>query len=648
MCDTVPDCQLEEDERYCTALTTTDYIAVDSEGDPLPQHEGILLFRDQRGIWKPICVTALPASLASKICRYMGFNPDSFRLVSSDSFQIGPVVPEARSEGNCQHVRVSCEEERCGVRPLYRNLPSSQSVPAGGPGSWPWQATFFLEGELKCGGSVVDRSFIMTELDCAKLLVAGGSSRFITVLVGQDRKTEVGLGPHSQLSRVVRLQVTAGSTVVLAQLETPLTFTEHVNKLCLATYDSSFTSCFISGSDASSYTRTVSTSVRWCEDQLCLNPDLEEKEEEDVLWSGVLVCESPAPSSLFQAVAVFSRPTTAAPLMTDLAGLLALLNTAGPAPDITDQCRGFRWEHSALSEGNFYCFFFLMGLLDDWSCLGAGWEPASVRTECVTDSGTAWRGRRSSTAVTSRPPPCPCVPASPRTRTTVSVLPPAGGVTTTSVWARLTGATESLSAGTLLTSRPSAPPVSAGSPSLSLTASVTESRTVRTLLTSSLRPVAVLKAAGGVTTRASTARLTRRTEVGLGCFFTARFIFFRFCLLTCRINRSHLIVVIAAGLCIDESEVCDGYNDCPSGADEVATQCIALSSSQDITQDVFLSPLSSIEGSLRVRSTFQLNKALILIAPAGANLWCLVQLLHTSLELRGCHGYLSSSRLPGE
>ena len=173
VCDTVPDCLLEEDERYCTALTTTDYISVDSHGDPVPQHEGILLFRDQ-GTWSPICVSGLPASLASRICRYMGFNPDSYSLISSDSFPSGP-VPEARSEENCQHVRVSCQEERCGLRPLYRNLPPSQSVPTGGPGSWPWQATFFVEGEIKCGGSVVDRSFILTELVCAKLLVAGGS-----------------------------------------------------------------------------------------------------------------------------------------------------------------------------------------------------------------------------------------------------------------------------------------------------------------------------------------------------------------------------------------------------------------------------------------------------------------------------------------
>ena len=47
--------------------------------------------------------------------------------------------------------------------------------------------------------AVVDVNFVMTELDCAELLVAEGSKKFITVLTGQDRRTNVGLGPHSQV-----------------------------------------------------------------------------------------------------------------------------------------------------------------------------------------------------------------------------------------------------------------------------------------------------------------------------------------------------------------------------------------------------------------------------------------------------------------
>ena len=197
VCDTVPDCQLEEDEKYCTALTTTDYLSVDMSGDPVPQHQGILLYRDQ-GTWKPICVTSFPPSLASRICDYMGYSLDSFSLVSSDSLE--SPVPVARSLDNCQYVRVDCQYERCGERPLYRNLPPGKSQGQAGPGHWPWQATFLLEGQVMCGGAIVHTSFVMTELDCAKQLVAEGSKRYITVLVGQDRRTDVGLARESQVS----------------------------------------------------------------------------------------------------------------------------------------------------------------------------------------------------------------------------------------------------------------------------------------------------------------------------------------------------------------------------------------------------------------------------------------------------------------
>ena len=145
-------------------------------------------------------MTSFPSSLARKICHYMGFSLDSFSLVSSDS--LDSPVPVARSEEKCHYVRVNCQYERCGERPLYRNLPPGKYEGQTGPGYWPWQATFFLEGQIKCGGSIVDNSFVLTELDCANQLVAEGSEKFITVLVGQDRRTNVGLARESQVNKV--------------------------------------------------------------------------------------------------------------------------------------------------------------------------------------------------------------------------------------------------------------------------------------------------------------------------------------------------------------------------------------------------------------------------------------------------------------
>ena len=146
---------------------------------------------------------SFPPDLASQICPYMGFYSNSFSLVGSDSLETSENLVHPRETDSltvsvdtsdidsCQFVNMSCGAERCGQRPLYRNLPPSKTPAETAPGSWPWQATFLVEGEVKCGGAVVDASFVMTVLDCAEILVAEGTNRFITVLVGQDRKTEV-------------------------------------------------------------------------------------------------------------------------------------------------------------------------------------------------------------------------------------------------------------------------------------------------------------------------------------------------------------------------------------------------------------------------------------------------------------------------
>ena len=133
----------------------------------------------------------------------------------------------------------------------------------------------------------MDENFVMTELFCALALLGSGS--YITVLVGQERRTNVGFSPHSQVRRVVSLKVTSNTTVVLAQLDTSLMFTDYVNKLCLDMTSTKYNSCFVSGASHSSYTNVLPVTVEPCLDiLLCLEFDdvVSIYPDEPINWSG--------------------------------------------------------------------------------------------------------------------------------------------------------------------------------------------------------------------------------------------------------------------------------------------------------------------------------------------------------------------------
>ena len=201
-------------------------------------------------------MTSMTFGLASTICSYMGYDIDSYKLVTPGKLDGNvPTVITART-GTCKNVEITCHDDRCGQRPLYRNLAADKTIPNKGEGTWPWQASFFVEGSYICGGTVVDRKFIVTELSCAKMLVTSGS--YITVLVGQDRRTKVGFSPHSQIRRIVSLKVTSNSNVVLAQVSHDLQFDEYVNQLCLTdSFSLPSASCVIAGASHSSYSNFV-------------------------------------------------------------------------------------------------------------------------------------------------------------------------------------------------------------------------------------------------------------------------------------------------------------------------------------------------------------------------------------------------------
>ena len=157
-----------------------------------------------------------------------------------------------------------------------------------GAGSWPWQASFFVEGHYMCGGSIVHKRFVITELGCAQLLVSSG--HYITVLVGQDRRTMVGFSPSSQTRRVVSLKVTFNSNVVLAQVSEEFVFNEYVNNLCLEDFTSNVhvRDCFVSGASHSSYTNTVPVNVINCSEGLCIE-EIGSHEEQPLNWAGLFL-----------------------------------------------------------------------------------------------------------------------------------------------------------------------------------------------------------------------------------------------------------------------------------------------------------------------------------------------------------------------
>ena len=133
MCDTIYDCEFEEDERFCTALTNTSYLAINRGGDPHTLNSGTLLLK-QNGLWKPVCVSQMSYGMASTICSYMGYKVKGYKMVEQGRFEESvPTLVMGRA-GSCKNVEITCDDDRCGQRPLYRNLAEDKTVPRQGAG----------------------------------------------------------------------------------------------------------------------------------------------------------------------------------------------------------------------------------------------------------------------------------------------------------------------------------------------------------------------------------------------------------------------------------------------------------------------------------------------------------------------------------
>ena len=85
-------------------------------------------------ISRPGSRSEMTPGLAATICAYMGYSLHSFALVEPGVFQQTVPTLATQRAASCHNVDITCNSDRCGQRPLYRNLGVDREVPASGEG----------------------------------------------------------------------------------------------------------------------------------------------------------------------------------------------------------------------------------------------------------------------------------------------------------------------------------------------------------------------------------------------------------------------------------------------------------------------------------------------------------------------------------
>ncbi|XP_034426287.1 transmembrane protease serine 9-like isoform X2 [Hippoglossus hippoglossus] len=126
----------------------------------------------------------------------------------------------------------------CGITPLNTRIVGGEDAP---PGSWPWQISLQMFGSHFCGGSLINREWVMTAAHCFSSTSTSG------LQVSLGRQNLQGTNPNQVSRSVARILLhpnydsdSSNNDIALLRLSSPVKFTDYIRPVCLASSDSVF------------------------------------------------------------------------------------------------------------------------------------------------------------------------------------------------------------------------------------------------------------------------------------------------------------------------------------------------------------------------------------------------------------------------
>ncbi|XP_014068114.2 serine protease 27 [Salmo salar] len=126
----------------------------------------------------------------------------------------------------------------CGITAVNNKIVGGQDASAG---SWPWQASLQESGSHVCGGSLVNKEWVMSAAHCFSSTSPNGWS----IILG--RQNQQGSNPNEVSTTVDEIVLhpaydrsTQDNDIALLRLSSPVNFTDYIFPVCLASSDSVF------------------------------------------------------------------------------------------------------------------------------------------------------------------------------------------------------------------------------------------------------------------------------------------------------------------------------------------------------------------------------------------------------------------------